>query len=142
MIHNAAIAELLICEAKASEGHREQAYRCAAHEAFMWPEEATTIVAAGRSPQELTGIGPSLAKRLHGWIVSHATFEVPVYSESCDVEKLAEIEEDETKAVEIWSRRIKCIMAFGKRPGFSSWGTRCLTDGKACGCGHQDCESV
>ena len=88
MIHNAAIAELLICEGKASEGHREQAYRCAAHEAFMWPEEATTIVAAGRSLQELTGIGPSLAKRLHGWIVSPATFELPVYSESCDVEKL------------------------------------------------------
>jgi hypothetical protein len=43
MIHNAAIAELLICEAKASEGHREQAYRCAAHETFMWPEEATSF---------------------------------------------------------------------------------------------------
>jgi hypothetical protein len=35
----------------------------------MWPEKATAIVAAGRSLQELTGIGPSLAKRLHGWIV-------------------------------------------------------------------------
>ena len=67
MIHNATIAELLICEGKASEGHREQAYRCA----------------ACRSLQELTR-----TKRLHGWIVSPATFELPVYSESCDVEKL------------------------------------------------------
>jgi hypothetical protein len=142
VIHTAAIAELLICEAEASEGHREQAYCYAAHEAFMWPEDATTILAAGRSLQEFTGIGPSLAKRLHGWIVSPATFEVPVYSESCDLERLAEIEEDESKAVEIWSRRIKCIVACDKRPSFSSWGTRCFTDGKACGCGHQDCESV
>jgi hypothetical protein len=43
MIHNAAIAELLICEAKASEGHREQAYRCARMRRFMWPEEATSF---------------------------------------------------------------------------------------------------
>jgi hypothetical protein len=107
---------------------------------FLRKQLARTIVAAGQPSQELTGIGPSLAMRLHGWIVSPATFEVPVYSESCDVEKHAEIEDDETKAVEIWSRRI--IMAFGKRPGFSLCVTRCLTDGKACGWGHQDCESV
>jgi hypothetical protein len=56
----------------------------------MWPEKATAIVAAGRSLQELKGIGLSLTKRLHGWIVSPATFEVPVYSESYDVEKLTE----------------------------------------------------
>jgi hypothetical protein len=45
-------------------------YRGAAQEAFMWPEKATAIVAAGRSLQELTGIGLSLTKRLHGWIVA------------------------------------------------------------------------
>ncbi len=66
-----------------------------------------------------------------------------VYSESYDVEKLAdELEEDEAKAVEIWSRRIKCVVACRKRPGFSSCVTRCLSDGKACECGHQDCEPV
>lgn len=66
-----------------------------------------------------------------------------VYSESYDVEKLAdELKEDEAKAVEIWARRIKCVVACRKRPGFSSCVTRCLSDGKACECGHQDCESV
>ena len=66
-----------------------------------------------------------------------------VYSESYDVEKLAdELKEDEAKAVEIWSRRIKCVVACRKRPGFSSCVTRCLSDGNACECGHQDCEAV
>ena len=66
-----------------------------------------------------------------------------VYSESYDAEKLAdELEEDEAKAVEIWSRRIKCVVACRKRPGFSSCVTRCLTDGQTCDCGHEKCEPV
>lgn len=66
-----------------------------------------------------------------------------VYSESYDVGKLAdEIKEDEAKAVEIWARRIKCVVACRKRPGFSSCVTRCLTDGQACECGHEECEPV
>jgi hypothetical protein len=66
-----------------------------------------------------------------------------VYSELYDVEKLAdEIEEDETKAVKIWSRRIKCVVAPRERPGFSSFVRRCLTDGKDCGCGNQDRQPV
>jgi hypothetical protein len=66
-----------------------------------------------------------------------------VYSESYDVDTLAgELKEDEAKAVEIWARRIKCVVACRKRPGFSSCVTRCLSDGQACECGHQDCESV
>ena len=66
-----------------------------------------------------------------------------VYSESYDVETLAdELKEDEAKAVEIWSRRIKCVVACRKRSGFSSCVTRCLSDGQACECGHRDCEPV
>ena len=68
---------------------------------------------------------------------------LPVYSETYDVETLAkELEEDEAKAVEIWSRRIKCVVACRKRPGFSSCVTRCLNDGRACDCGHEGCEAV
>ena len=64
-----------------------------------------------------------------------------VYSESYDVDTLAkELEEDEAKAVEIWSRRIKCVVACRKRSGFSSCVTRCLTDGHACDCGHENCD--
>lgn len=46
---NAAIAELLIREAETATGHRELSFKRAAHEAFMWPEEAADIAAAGRS---------------------------------------------------------------------------------------------
>lgn len=68
---------------------------------------------------------------------------LPVYSESYDVEKLAdELEENDAKAVEAWSHRIKCVVACRKRRGFSSCVTRCLTDGQACECGHEKCESV
>src|SRR5215207_11660141 len=68
---------------------------------------------------------------------------LPVYNESYDVDKLAEdLEQDEAKAVKVWSRRIKCVVACRNRPGFSSCVTRCLTDGNACDCGHESCESV
>jgi histidinol phosphatase-like PHP family hydrolase len=77
VLDNAAIAELLIREAESADGHREQAFRRAAHAAFMWPEEATDIAAAGRSLTELAGIGPSLAKRLHTWIAAPPKLEVP-----------------------------------------------------------------
>ena len=77
MVDNAAIAELLIREAETAEGHREQAFRRAAHAAFMWSEEGTDIAAAGRLLTELAGIGHSLAKRLHNWIASPPEVEVP-----------------------------------------------------------------
>ena len=64
MLDNCAIAELLIREAETATGHLEQAFRRAAHEAFMWPEEASELVSAGRSLTDLKGIGPSFARRL------------------------------------------------------------------------------
>ena len=108
----------------------------------MWPEEATTIVAACRSLQELTGIGHHLPSGCTVGSCRPRPSNCPFIRSRVMSRNSAEIEEDETKAVEIWSRRIKCIVACGKRPGFSSWGTRCLTDWRACGCGHQDCESA
>jgi hypothetical protein len=76
-VDNAAIAELLIREAKTAEGHREQAFRHAAHAAFMWLEEGMDIAAAGRALTELAGIGHPLAKRLDNWIASPPEVEVP-----------------------------------------------------------------
>jgi hypothetical protein len=68
---------------------------------------------------------------------------LPVYSETYDADTLrSELEEDEAKALEIWARRIKCVIACREKPGFSSCLTRCLTDGQACNCGHQECRSV
>jgi histidinol phosphatase-like PHP family hydrolase len=65
---NSSIAELLIREAESAEGHREQAFRRAAHAAFMWPVEASELLAACRSLTELRGIGPSLARRVAEWL--------------------------------------------------------------------------
>jgi hypothetical protein len=68
---------------------------------------------------------------------------LPVYSETYDAAKLAEeLKEDEEKVVELWSRRIKCVVACRDRGGFSSCLTRCLTDGKSCECGHEKCKPV
>jgi len=68
---------------------------------------------------------------------------LPVYSETYDVEKLAdELKEDGAKAVEIWSRRIKCVVACRNRPGFSSCVTRCIADAQVRDCGHEKCEPI
>ena len=78
LLDNAAIAELLIREAETERGHRKLAFRRAARETFMWPEEAAHIASAGRSLTELQGIGPTLARRLNGWFESPpSAFESP-----------------------------------------------------------------
>ena len=65
---------------------------------------------------------------------------LPVYTETYDVAKIAqELVSDEPKAVELWARRIKCVVACRHRYGFSACLTRCLTDGRACDRGHNDC---
>jgi hypothetical protein len=71
LLNNVAIAELLVREAKATSGHRKQAFRRSAREAFTWQEEAALVASVGRSLTELEAIGPWLARRLHGW------FELP-----------------------------------------------------------------
>ena len=61
---------------------------------------------------------------------------LPVYSETYDVDTLAkELKKDEAKAVEIWSRRIKCVATCRDRAGFSSCLTRCLSDGSVVSAG-------
>ena len=70
MLENAAIAELLMREAAGASGHREKSFSRAAHAAFIWPEEASTVSAAGRSLTELECVGPSLARQILRWIES------------------------------------------------------------------------
>src|SRR5918998_1011306 len=65
---NVDIAELLARAAEAADGHRARAYRTASVAALMWSEEAADLVAADRSLTELERIGPSLARRVRGWI--------------------------------------------------------------------------
>jgi hypothetical protein len=68
---------------------------------------------------------------------------LPVYSETYDAAKLAaELAEDPTRAVEIWARRVQCVVACRGKRGFSSCLTRCLADGKSCALGHENCKPL
>jgi histidinol phosphatase-like PHP family hydrolase len=67
-VDNAAIAELLVREAKTAEYHWGKAFRRAARAALMWPVEASELFAAGRPLEELAGIGPALARRVTAWL--------------------------------------------------------------------------
>ena len=68
---------------------------------------------------------------------------LPVYNESYDAGTLAkELREDEARAVDLWSRRIKCVVCCRPREGFSACLTRCLADGVCCSHGHAECREV
>src|SRR5688572_24650586 len=67
-VTNASLAELLALEAERSSGHLQRAFKRASRLAFLWAEEAFTLLSNNRPLTELPGIGPYLAKRLTGWI--------------------------------------------------------------------------
>jgi histidinol phosphatase-like PHP family hydrolase len=67
-ITNRDIAELLAVAADVAEGHTRRALRRASRAALLWPIEAVTLVASGRSPTELDRVGPYLARRIREWI--------------------------------------------------------------------------
>ena len=68
-LDNAAIAELLAVESEHAEYPVSKALRRASRRAFVWPEEATEIIHAGRSLTELRAVGPYLEKLIRTWIV-------------------------------------------------------------------------
>ena len=74
-LSNANLAELLARKAQTSSGILVRAFRRAARSAFLWPELASDLVAAGRPLTELHGIGPFIAKQLHTWIEKPARIE-------------------------------------------------------------------
>ncbi len=65
---NSDIAELLAREAESASGNSQRAYRRAAWSAFLWPREASEILADGESLTTLGGVGPFLEKRIQGWM--------------------------------------------------------------------------
>jgi putative hydrolase len=68
VLSNAQIAELLALESEAASGHLQRALRRASRYAFLWPEEASALLASGESVTTLAGIGPALGRRLRAWI--------------------------------------------------------------------------
>ena len=73
------IAELLAQQAERDTGILSRAYRRAARNAFLWPEEVSYLVAQNRSLTELRGIGPFIEKQVRNWFdeVLRRTKSVP-----------------------------------------------------------------
>jgi putative hydrolase len=65
---NGQIAELLAQRGDVTEGPRRRAYYRSSAAAFVWPEEAVDVHAAGRPLTELRYVGDRLAGRIAGWI--------------------------------------------------------------------------
>jgi putative hydrolase len=65
---NADLAELLARKAETNSGILVRAFRRAARSAFLWPELASDLFAAGRPLTELHSVGPFIAKQLRVWI--------------------------------------------------------------------------
>ncbi|HEV3410176.1 MAG TPA: PHP domain-containing protein [Chthoniobacterales bacterium] len=63
-LSNADIAEILARLAKDASGMRQKALKRAARSAFLWPEEAATVAASGRSLTELQSVGPFIAREI------------------------------------------------------------------------------
>lgn len=68
MLTNAQLAILLDSLAVAEDGHRRKALERAARAAMFWPEEAASLVSAGRDLVELSSVGPWVAARLRSLI--------------------------------------------------------------------------
>lgn len=65
---NQQIAELLAQRGDVTEGPRQRAYYRSSAAAFVWPEEAADVHAAGRPLTDLRYVGDRLATRIAGWI--------------------------------------------------------------------------
>jgi histidinol phosphatase-like PHP family hydrolase len=68
VLSNCDIAELLARRAEEETEILSRAFRRAARRAFLWPENATDLVAQNRPLTELHGIGPFIEKQIRRWI--------------------------------------------------------------------------
>jgi histidinol phosphatase-like PHP family hydrolase len=68
VLSNTDIAESLAQQAERETGILSRAYRRAARNAFLWPEEVSHLVAQNRPLTELRGVGPFLEKQIRNWI--------------------------------------------------------------------------
>lgn len=64
---NAQIAELLAVAAESAKQPLQKALRRASRKAFLWPEEAESLLQGERSLEELPGVGPSLSRIIRRW---------------------------------------------------------------------------
>ncbi|HEX6820628.1 MAG TPA: PHP domain-containing protein [Candidatus Sulfotelmatobacter sp.] len=65
---NSDLAELLALAADTAKMPLQRALRRASRKAFLWPEQASSLLAEGRDLTELAAVGPHLARLITGWI--------------------------------------------------------------------------
>jgi PHP domain len=68
VLSNTDIAELLAEQSERETGIHSRAFRRTARNAFLWPVEASDLVAQNRSLSELRGIGPLIETQIRQWI--------------------------------------------------------------------------
>jgi histidinol phosphatase-like PHP family hydrolase len=68
-VRNDELSALLLAAAQEeTTPHRKTALDRAAKEAWRWPEEAASLMSAGRALTELRSVGPWVAERLERWV--------------------------------------------------------------------------
>lgn len=67
-LSNCDLAELLAREAEHAKYPAQKALRRASRRAFLWEEEASDVVASGRSLTELTAVGPYIEQLILRWL--------------------------------------------------------------------------
>ena len=78
MLSNTEIAELLARQSERESGILVRAYRRSARSAFLWPEEASDLIAQKHPLTELRAVGPFIAKQIRRWIEKPPTEEIRV----------------------------------------------------------------
>jgi histidinol phosphatase-like PHP family hydrolase len=68
VLSNTDIAELLAQQAEDETGILSRAFRRAARNAFLWPENAVRLAAGNRPLTELRGVGPFIERQIRRWI--------------------------------------------------------------------------
>jgi len=64
VLSNTDVAELLAQQAETETGIRVRAFRRAARNAFLWPEEVSDLIAQNQSLTELRSVGPFMEKQI------------------------------------------------------------------------------
>jgi histidinol phosphatase-like PHP family hydrolase len=68
VLSNTGIAELLARQAEREAGVLSRAFRRAARNAFLWPENVKDLAAQKRPLTELRGIGPFIERQIRHWL--------------------------------------------------------------------------
>src|SRR5512133_2003835 len=65
---NRDVAELLAIEAQSAKMPAQKALRRASRRAFLWPEEASSVLQQGRPLTEFVGVGPYIEALIQRWM--------------------------------------------------------------------------